>query len=80
MAKPRRGLTYAERLELEGLLERVDEAERKVAALEAELATDGFYSRSVADQQACFAALERARAEATQLAERWAELEERQSG
>jgi ATP-binding cassette subfamily F protein uup len=78
--KPRRGLTYAERLELEGLLERVDEAEQKVAALEAELAADGFYSQSVADQQACFGALERARAEATQLAERWAELEERRDG
>jgi ATP-binding cassette subfamily F protein uup len=79
-AKPRRGLTYAERLELDGLLERVDEAEQKVTALEADLAAAGFYERSVAAQQACFAALERARAEATQLAERWAELEERQNG
>jgi ATP-binding cassette subfamily F protein uup len=79
-AKPRRGLTYAERLELEGLLERVDEAEQKVATLEAELAADGFYSQPVANQQSCFAALERARTEATQLAERWAALEERRDG
>jgi ATP-binding cassette subfamily F protein uup len=78
-AKPRRGLTYAERLELEGLLERVDEAEQKVTALEAEVAAPGFYTQSVAAQQACFGALERARAEATQLAERWADLEERQN-
>jgi ABC transport system ATP-binding/permease protein len=79
-AKPRRGLTYAERIELEGLLERVDEAEQKVAALEAELAADGFYAQPVANQQSCFAALECARAEATQLAERWAALEERRDG
>jgi ATP-binding cassette subfamily F protein uup len=76
-AKPRRGLTYAERLELDGLLERVDEAEQKVSALEAELAGGGFYERPVAAQQAFFARLEQARGEAAQLAERWAELEGR---
>jgi ATP-binding cassette subfamily F protein uup len=78
--KPRRGLTYAERLELDGLLERVDEAEQNVAVLEAELAGDGFYERSVPAQQAFFAELERARGEAARLAERWAELEEKRDG
>ncbi len=80
VAKPKRGLTYAERLELEGLLERVDTAEQTVAALEAELAAGGFYDRPVAQQQTFFAELERARAEASGLAERWAELESRRDG
>ncbi|MFO7563323.1 MAG: ABC-F family ATP-binding cassette domain-containing protein [Enhygromyxa sp.] len=77
-AKPdKRKLTYAEELELEGLLDRVDEAEQAVAALEAELADEGFYERSVAEQQQFFARLEAARAEAAARAERWTELEER---
>ena len=70
-----RKLTYGERLELEALLERVDEAEQKVAALEAEVAGAGFYERPVAEQQAVFAELERAKSDADALAERWAELE-----
>jgi ATP-binding cassette subfamily F protein uup len=80
LAKPaagKRKLTYAEELELEGLLERVDAAEQAVAALEAELAQDDFYERSVAKQQQLFAELELARAEAARLTERWTELEER---
>jgi ATP-binding cassette subfamily F protein uup len=77
---PRRGLTYAEELELDGLLERVDEAEQAVAALEAELADASFYERPVAEQQAFFEKLEAARGEASVLAERWTELEERRGG
>ncbi|KIG17702.1 ATPase components of ABC transporter [Enhygromyxa salina] len=70
-------LTYAEELELETLLERVDAAEQQVSALEAELAGADFYERPVAEQQAFFPKLEAARAEATRLAERWTELEDR---
>lgn len=70
-------LTYAEELELEGLLELVDGAEQRVSALEAELAGADFYDRPVAEQQAFFPKLEAARAEATRLAERWTELEDR---
>jgi hypothetical protein len=70
-------LTYAEELELDSLLERVDEAEQQVSALEAELAGADFYERSVAEQQAFFPKLELARVEATRLAERWTELEDR---
>ncbi|NVB41443.1 ABC-F family ATP-binding cassette domain-containing protein [Pseudenhygromyxa sp. WMMC2535] len=72
--RPRK-LTYGERLELEGLLERVDEAEQVVAALDAKVAEAGFYEQPVAEQQAVFAELEQARADADALAERWAELE-----
>ncbi len=73
----KRKLTYAEELELDGLLERVDEAEQAVAALEAELAVDGFYSRPVSEQQEFFVRLDAARVEAARLAERWTELEDR---
>ena len=75
-ATKRRKLTYAEELELDGLLERVDAAEDVVRALEAEVAAAGFYAQAVAEQQAVFAKLEQARAEASALAERWTELEE----
>jgi ABC transport system ATP-binding/permease protein len=79
-SKPRaRKLTYAEELELDGLLERVDEAEQAVAALEAELAAADFYERPVADQQQVFAELDAARTEAGRLADRWAELEQLRS-
>ncbi|EDM77555.1 ABC transporter-related protein [Plesiocystis pacifica SIR-1] len=74
-AEPKRKLTYGEQIELEGLLERVDEAEQRVAALEAELAAADFYDRSVRDQQAFFADLQAAKAAAEALAERWVELE-----
>ena len=73
----RKGLTYGERLELEGLLERVDAAEQEVARLEAATTAEGFYVRPVAEQQAHFGELEQARERAAELAERWAELEER---
>ncbi len=77
-AKPaRKGLTYGERIELEGLLEKVDEAEQRVSALEAELNDPGFYQRSQAEQREFHAKLDAARAQAARLAERWTELEER---
>jgi ATP-binding cassette subfamily F protein uup len=75
--KKKKGLTYAERLELEGLLDRVDAAERTVAALEAELSTPEFYAKSDADRRAALHRLEAARTEATTLAERWTELEDK---
>jgi ATP-binding cassette subfamily F protein uup len=77
--KKKSGLTYGERLELEGLLERVDAAEQTVVALEAELSTPEFYARPDADRRAFLERLATARAEATKLAERWTELEERKA-
>ena len=77
--KKKSGLTYGERLELEGLLERVDAAEQAVVALEAELSTPEFYTRPEADRRAFLERLTTARTEATKLAERWTELEERKA-
>ena len=85
-AKPRsvpatkKGLTWAEERELEGLLERVDEAEERVKSLEAEVSMPEFYERSDAERRETFAKLEQAKADAEAIAERWAELEERKEG
>jgi len=70
-------LTYGERLELEGLLERVDAADGRVRALEVELADPALYSGRGDDAARVAAELEAARAEATRLAARWEELERR---
>ncbi len=75
--KRKRGLTYAERIELEGLLERVDAAEGEVKALELDLCAPEFYLRSESDRRAFNERLALARAEAEKLARRWTELEER---
>jgi ABC transport system ATP-binding/permease protein len=73
----KRGLTWAEQRELEGLLDRVDEAERKAAALEAELGEPAFYERSDAERRRFFEQLQAAKAAAEAIAARWAELEDR---
>jgi ATP-binding cassette subfamily F protein uup len=75
--KKTRGLKYGERLELEGLLERVEAAESAVAALEAELASPGFYERDYKEQGVFHERLDAAKAEAEALVERWAALESR---
>jgi ATP-binding cassette ChvD family protein len=72
-----RGLKYGERLELEGLMERVQAAESAVEALEAEMAAPGFYDRDYKQQHAFMEDLARARAEAEALVERWVDLESR---
>jgi ATP-binding cassette subfamily F protein uup len=76
----RRGLTFTEKHELGGLLDRVDAAEQKVAELEAQTCAEGFFTRPRAEQQAVQAALDEARATAAALAARWTELEERNQG
>ncbi len=71
------GLTYAERLELEGIVDRIDAAERSAAAIESELAAPSLYTArggEVADLQARLAV---ARAEAARLSARWEALEEK---
>ncbi|MFW5926262.1 MAG: ABC-F family ATP-binding cassette domain-containing protein [Myxococcota bacterium] len=72
---PRGGLTYAERLELEGILGHIDEAEAEVARLEEELADPGVYRDRSEDVPALWEALEAARARAQKLLDRWEELE-----
>jgi ATP-binding cassette subfamily F protein uup len=71
------GLTYGERLELEGILDRIEAAEKGVASVESELADPSLYAArggEVADLQGRLAA---ARAEAARLVSRWEALEAR---
>ncbi len=73
-------LTYAERLELEGLLDRVSEAESRVTALEARLAAPELYAQTPHEEvKKLQNELAAAREEAEKLSERWMELEEKQS-
>ncbi len=76
----KKGLTYAERIELEGLLEKVDEAETRVQTLEDEATQQSFYARPEPEQRAHFEALQAAKAEAEALASRWTELEDKRDG
>ncbi len=75
--KPKGGLTFAEKRELEGLLDRVDEAEQRVKALEDELSRQDFYQRPDDERRAFFEQLQQAKDEAEAITERWASLEER---
>jgi ATP-binding cassette subfamily F protein uup len=77
--RPRRsGLTYGERLELEGLMEKVEEAEARVTAVEARLADPALYEKG-GDIAAVTDELARAREEADRLLARWEELETRKA-
>ncbi len=80
VATARRGLSFTERHELDGLLDKVDAAEQVLAALEAEMCSEGFYGRSQGEQAAFMGRLQAARHEAARLAARWTELEERREG
>ncbi|MGO8994672.1 MAG: ABC-F family ATP-binding cassette domain-containing protein [Polyangiaceae bacterium] len=74
-SKGKSGLTYGERLELEGIMDAIDGAERAVASLEAKLADPALYAtrgQEVAPLQAELAA---ARTEAARLVARWELLE-----
>lgn len=70
-------LTYAERLELDGILEAIDAAEQRVAAAEAAIADPTLYSARAAEVPKRNAELEAAKAEAARLVARWEELESR---
>ena len=77
-ARPRpRSLTYGERIELEGILDRVDGAEREVAAVEARLADPTLYAARGDEVPGLVSDLERSRAEVARLTARWEELEAR---
>jgi ATP-binding cassette subfamily F protein uup len=71
----RRGLTYAERLELDTLLDRVDAAERAVAEFESRLGDPKLYAREGAQVPHLLGDLQRARTELERLTARWEELE-----
>ncbi|GAC1366009.1 MAG: hypothetical protein NVSMB47_17340 [Polyangiales bacterium] len=72
-------LTWAERKELDGLLERVDAIESVVRKLEAELARPEAYTTRAAEAPAISAKLEAARAESAALMARWELLEVKKS-
>ena len=69
------GLTYAERIELEGILERVDAAEKAVAEIEARLADPTLYAQRGHEVAALQAKLATAKQDAAKLVTRWEELE-----
>ena len=68
--------TQAERLELEGLFEKIEAAEARVAELQARLADPELYRGTGEDVAGLRMALERAESEALRLTTRWEELEE----
>ncbi|HEY6458854.1 MAG TPA: ATP-binding cassette domain-containing protein, partial [Polyangiaceae bacterium] len=78
-AKPKGGLTYAERLELEGILEKVDAAEKRVTEVEGKLADPELYAKRGSEVAGLQAELATAKAEAAKLVARWEELEQKKA-
>jgi ATP-binding cassette subfamily F protein uup len=72
-----RPLTYAERIELDGLMDAISRAEADAAAVEAELADPSFYATHADRAAARVDDLSRAKAEVSRLIARWEELEMR---
>jgi ATP-binding cassette subfamily F protein uup len=75
--KAKSGLTYAERLELEGIVDAIDQAEKKVAEVEALLADPTLYAKRGTEVAALQARLAETKAAAATLVKRWEELEAR---
>ncbi|MCG8421155.1 MAG: ATP-binding cassette domain-containing protein [Proteobacteria bacterium] len=76
-AVKKRGLTYGERLELDGLLDRIEAAEAEATELEAELDTPGFYQLDHVGQKQFLDKLADKKRAAEALIERWTDLESR---
>jgi ATP-binding cassette subfamily F protein uup len=74
------GLTYAERLELDGILDAIDGAERAVIALEAQLADPALYATRGGEVAGMQAKLVHAKAEVARLVARWEALEIKKNG
>jgi ATP-binding cassette subfamily F protein uup len=70
-------LTHAERTELEGILDRIADAEDKVKALEGQLADPNLYGKGADAMKRLRADFEAAGAEVTRLLARWEALEAR---
>ena len=73
--KRSKGLTYAERIELEGLLDRIARAEEEVATLERELSDPGLYASRGKEVPVLHGRLAEAKQQADTLTARWEELE-----
>jgi ATP-binding cassette subfamily F protein uup len=76
-AAPNKKLTYAERIELDGILDRVSEAEERVRALEASIADPAIWATDANKARALGDDLEAARADVAALLARWEALESR---
>jgi ATP-binding cassette subfamily F protein uup len=72
-------LTWAERKELEGIMDRIEEAEGAVAELERALADPGLYASRGDEVSGLLARLSEAKERATALTARWEELERKQA-
>jgi ABC transport system ATP-binding/permease protein len=77
--KPRGGLTYAERLELDGIVDAIDRAEKDVAEIEARLAEPELYAKRGGEVSSWQARLEAARVRVATLVARWEALEGKKS-
>jgi ATP-binding cassette subfamily F protein uup len=75
--RPKGGLTYAERLELDGIVDAIEVAERTVAEVEALLADPALYAKRGHEVPLLKARHEAARAHAAELVARWDVLESR---
>ncbi|MGD0526795.1 MAG: ABC-F family ATP-binding cassette domain-containing protein [Polyangiaceae bacterium] len=73
--RPKGGLTYAERLELDGILERIDAAELAASRIETKLADPDLYATRGSEVAGLQQELNHAKAEAARLVGRWEELE-----
>jgi ATP-binding cassette subfamily F protein uup len=71
-AKP---LSYAERIELDGILEAIEKADAAVIAAEGKLADPSLYTGRTHEVPRLQTALDRAKADAARLTTRWEELE-----
>ncbi|MFO0762289.1 MAG: ABC-F family ATP-binding cassette domain-containing protein [Byssovorax sp.] len=74
-----KGLTYAERIELDGIMGAIEKAEGEVAVLLAKLADPSLYAARGGEVPGLRAALEQAQAEAARLLARWEDLETRKA-
>jgi ATP-binding cassette subfamily F protein uup len=73
--KQTKGLTYAEKLELEKIMDRIEAAERNAAELEAQLGDPALHAKRGHEVPALLAKLAAAKEEAAALTARWEELE-----
>jgi ABC transport system ATP-binding/permease protein len=77
---PKGKLTYAERKEFDGILDKVAEAEAQVASVEKSLADPDLYAKDPARAGALQRELDAAHGVVTKLMSRWEELEKKSSG
>jgi ATP-binding cassette subfamily F protein uup len=71
----KKGLTYAEKKELDGLMDKVEAADAAVAELETKLADPSLYADRGSDVPKLQIELDKRRVEAKRLMDRWEELE-----